>query len=461
VSDQAPFLPPRPDEPAIEPASLNILKTRFFRLFAAQTVSSLGDWIGLVAIIALADRVSSTSGVGVVMVARMLPGFVLAPVGGALIDRWDRRKVMITCDIGRAVLLSLLPFFENLLGLVVISFFIEVLTLMWGPAKDASVPNVVDDPGQLASANSLGLVAAYATFPLGTIAFAGLAGLSKWLGHFSAMSVLHTDQTSLAIWADGLTFLCSAWLITRLHLPERDRDTPKRIDWGATYRDIVDGMRFIGSDPVVGGVMIGLAGGLFGGGSMIPLGRAFTIKVLHGGDAGYGLILTALGTGAAVGVLLLVWLQRRLPRKKVFTFACITCGVAIIGAAASASLAPAVLAVAVVGASAGTGYVTGFTVLQENVADEMRGRIFATLYTIVRLCLLLALALSPFASSLLGKLSKHLVNGRVHVASFRIDLPGVRLALAAGGVITLLSGIAAHRFMHRARRRAVVGEPST
>ena len=138
------------------------------------------------------------------MTARMLPGFVLAPVGGALIDRWDRRKVMVTCDLGRAVLLGLLlPFFHNLLGLVLISFLIEILTLMWSPAKDASVPNVVE-PDQLASANSLGLVAAYATFPLGAALFAALAGLAKWLGHFHALHFLHANQSSLAIWADGV-----------------------------------------------------------------------------------------------------------------------------------------------------------------------------------------------------------------------------------------------------------------
>ena len=74
---------------------------------------------------------------------------------------------MVSCDIGRAGLLALLPFFDNLLGLVVLSFLIEVLTLLWGPAKDASVPNIVKDPEQLASANSLGLAAAYGTFQIG------------------------------------------------------------------------------------------------------------------------------------------------------------------------------------------------------------------------------------------------------------------------------------------------------
>jgi dTMP kinase len=330
---------------------------------------------------------------------------------------------------------------------------------MWSPAKDASVPNVVD-ADQLASANSLGLVAAYATFPIGAAIFAALAGLSKWLGNFHALHILNANQTSLAIWADGTTFLLSAWLIARLDLPEERRSAPRRIDWGATYRDILDGLRFIRTDPLVRGVMIGLAGGLLGGGSIIPLGSLLNTKVLGGGEPGFGLLITALGVGAAIGVLTLLWLQRRLPRATVFTVAVVACGASIIVAASVSSLAPAMVAAAAVGATAGTGYVTGFTVLQENVADEMRGRIFATLYTVVRLCLLLALTLSPFFANLLGNIANHVTDGSVDLAGLHIELPGVRLALWLGGVVTIFSGLAARVLMRRATKSTAVGEAS-
>jgi dTMP kinase len=455
---EAPFIPPTPEEQPIAPSAFGVLRGPFFRLFAAQFSSSLGDWIGLVAILVLATKVSgSGTGIGLVMTARMLPGFVLAPLGGALIDRWDRRKVMVTCDLGRAALLGLLPFFDSLVGLVLISFAIEILTLMWSPAKDASVPNVVD-PDQLASANSLGLVAAYATFPLGAGVFAALAGFAKWLGDFHTLHFFHANQTSLAIWADGSTFLLSAFLISRLELPEERRQAPRRIDWGATYRDILDGLRFIRSDPLVRGVMIGLAGGLLGGGSIIPLGSLLSIQVLGGGESTYGLLTTALGVGAAIGVLTLLWLQRRLPRATVFTVAVVACGASIIAAASVSSLAPAMFAAAAIGATAGTGYVTGFTVLQENVADEMRGRIFATLYTVVRLCLLLALTLSPFFANLLGNISQRVTNGSVDLAGVHVALPGVRLALWAGGFLTVCSGLAARVLMRRIPGPDVVGE---
>ena len=458
MSDQAPFIPPTPEDQALPSAPFSVFGTpSFVRLFAAQVVSSLGDWIGLIAILAMAARVSeSATAVGLVMTARMLPGFLLAPIGGAFIDRWNRRVVMVTCDIGRAALLALLPFFDNLPALVLFSLLLEVLTLLWGPAKDASVPNVVPQE-HIASANSLGLIAAYGTFPLGGLIFGAMAKLAQWLGGFGALDRFSVDQESLAIWVDALTFLTSAFLISRLRLPEGEREAPKHIDWTQTWRDVVDGLKFIRSHRLVRGVMIGLAGGLIGGGAMVPLGPIFAKQVLGGGSAGFGVLMTALGLGAATGVLTLVWVQRKLPRETVFTASIVTAGGSIALAASVSTMRPASVVVVLVGAAAGAGYVTGFTVLQESVQDELRGRTFATLYTVVRFCLLLALTLGPFAANLLDRISQALFDGRVEVAGGAIELPGVRLALWLGGGLTVLSGMAARREMRRAHRVDVVG----
>jgi dTMP kinase len=383
------------------------------------------------------------------MGARMVPGFLLAPLGGALVDRWDRRRVMVVCDVGRACLLATLPFFDHLAGLICISFMLEVLSLLWGPAKDASVPNVVRTD-QLPTANSLSLVAAWGTFPLGGVLFAVLAGLAKWLGGFSALDRFSVDQESLAIWVDSLTFVASALLIMRLRLPEHERRTMRRINWTQTYRDMVDGLSFIRTNPMVRGAMVGIAGGLLGGGAMVPLGAAFSTQVLGAGPAGFGVLMTALGFGAGIGVPTLLWLQRRLPHQQVFVAAVAATGVGIIAAAFVSTLTPATLITALVGAAAGSAYVTGFTLLQESVSDELRGRIFGALYTIVRLCLLASLTIGPFMSSAFDAISKATINRRLHVGSFSVWLPGVRLALVAGGGITVLSAFAARRRMRRA-----------
>ena len=450
---QAPFIPPAPDVVPIPPAPWRVFRVPgFIPLFGAQFVSSLGDWTGLIAILAIATRIShnSAAAIGFVMVARMLPGLVFAPVGGALIDRWNRKAVMVTCDIGRAGLLALLPFWENIWGLVILSFAIEMLTLLWGPAKDASVPNIVTEPDQLAAANSLGLVAAFGTFPLGALMFAALTVIAHWLGGFSALHGLAGNKESLAIWVDGGSFLLSATLISRLRLPETERRSRPHVPAAQTWREIKDGLGFIRSNPLVRGVMIGLAGGLIGGGAIVPLGPSVATEVLHGGGAAFGLLMAALGVGAAIGVVTLLWLQRRLPRQGVFTISVVATGGSIIAVASMASLGPAVVLVAALGAGAGCAYVTGFTMLQESVSDDMRGRTFSTLYTIVRVCLLLSLTISPFIAGALNAISQHAVNGRARIGGFHISLPGARLALWLGGGVTVLSGLAAQRRMRRA-----------
>ena len=229
----APFIPSRPDEAPVPPTPWRVFGTpAYFRLWLAQVVSSMGDWIGLIAILAIASRVSDNSGaaVSLVMVARVVPGFFLGTVGGVVIDRFDRRKVMVICDVLRASLLLLLPFVDTLTGLVLISFGLEVLTLLWGPAKEASVPHLVDK-SQLASANSLSLVASYATFPLASIVFSLLAALAVWLGTFDALSTLQVDQEALALIVDACTFLASAVIVFRLPIPRaRARESHERID---------------------------------------------------------------------------------------------------------------------------------------------------------------------------------------------------------------------------------------
>ena len=232
-------VPPPTEDRAPAPAFARLFGTRaYFRLWLAQVASSTGDWLGLLAILAIASRISNSgAAVSLVMVARVVPGFFLGTIGGVIIDRLDRRKVMVVCDLGRASLLLLLPFVENLLGLVLISFGLEILSLLWGPAKDASVPNLVGRD-KLTSANTLTLVASFGTFPFASIIFVLLAALAGWLGDFDALSGLRLDQEVLALFVDACTFIVSAIIVWRLPIPH-DRDArEERGHWTQTFRDI-------------------------------------------------------------------------------------------------------------------------------------------------------------------------------------------------------------------------------
>jgi len=418
----------------------------YFRLWCAQVVSSMGDWIGFLAIAALATRVgggSPETAVGLVMAARIVPGFFLGPAAGVLVDRWDRKKVMVSCDLVRAATLLLLPFIDHVWQLLIASLVLEMCTLLWSPAKEASVPNLVP-PDRLTTANSLSLAAAYGTFPFASLVFALLAKVAQQLGQIDALDWLQINQEAVAFWFDTLTFLISAAIIWRLALPRLNRNERQaehigaRASWTQAFSELKEGWRFIFGNPVVRAVNLGLAVGLIGGGMLVPLGPVFSDEVLGAGSPGFGLLTTALGFGVAAGVLAVSVLQKRVPKEQVFSGALVVAGVSLATAASVSWLSIALLAVAVLGVCTGTVYVLGFTLLHQNVSDELRGRIFSALYTLVRLCVLIAFAFGPLLSGLLGSVSESLLDdSRFEIGGVSVFVPGVRLTLWLAAAIIL------------------------
>jgi len=444
--------------------------SQFFHLWLTQVASSTGDWLGFLAIASLAARIggqsSGAAAVGVVMAARIVPGFFLGAASGVIADRFDRKRVMVTCDLGRAAVLATLPFVDTVAGLVLASLVLECFTLLWTPAKEASVPNLVP-PDHLTTANSLSLVAAYGTMPLAAGLFSLLAGFSQAVGNIDALDVFRTNQEGLAFYVDAGTFVLSAFMISRLVLPKVER-TPltdgRRIDFGQAFRELKEGWSFIFINPVVRAVNVGLATGLIGGGMLVPLGPIFSDQVLDAGTAGFGLFIFALGCGVAVGVVLLSVFQRHIPKARVFAASVFGAGTSLILAASMSALGPAALFVAGLGLCAGSVYVLGFTLLHESVDDELRGRIFSALYTLVRFCVLIAFAVGPFLADLLGRLSRNLFDSQISVGGMEIAIPGVRLTLWLAGLIIIGAGVLAAMSLRAGRAEevaAVAHEPSS
>jgi dTMP kinase len=251
----------------------------------------------------------------------------------------------------------------------------------------------------------------------------------------------------------------SALIVVRLPIRGAKRDSARRADMAETFRDIKEGLQFIAHEPRVRGVIVGLGVGLIGGGAMIPLGPVFAKDALGGDAATFGALMTALGIGAAIGVVLLLIFQNRLPRETVFEFAVMGTGIFLVLAATLSALGPAALAVALVGACAGTSYVTGFTVLQETVSDELRGRTFATLYSVIRMCLLISLVISPLWSDFWDWVTGVVFgsNQSVTLGGAQYMFPGVRIALWGGGLITLCAGWWARWSVRHARARPATG----
>lgn len=146
----------------------------FFALFNVQLISAVGDWVGFFAITSLAAAISSQpeAAIALVTTARVAPGILFAPFVGVVVDRFSRKAVMVVSDVVRAIVFILLPLVNTVPGLVLASLIVEVFTMTWSPAKEATVPELVPKD-KLTTANSLGLVAGYATMPVaGPIQFA-------------------------------------------------------------------------------------------------------------------------------------------------------------------------------------------------------------------------------------------------------------------------------------------------
>jgi len=422
----------------------------FLRLWLAQVISATGDWLGLLAISLLAIRVGSGSegaALSLVLAARIAPGFFFGPIAGVLVDRWDRKRVMITCDVCRALVMVALPFVDTIWGLFIASLVLEAFTMLWSPAKEASVPHVVPEE-QLTSANSLSIIAAYGTFPLGAGLMVLFGRLSSALFSSSWADNLRLDEEALAFYANGLTFFVAAVLIATLPLPvrssaEKRKARASRKEFAHPLQEVKEGWRFAFQNPVVRTVNMGLATGLIGGGMLVPLGAIYATDLLDAGESGYGYFITALGLGVATGVGLISIGQRHLNKTRMFTWALVAASIFLAASATFSRIHVSVGMVFGIGLCAGTVYVLGFTLLHENVDDQMRGRIFSTLYTLVRTCVLLALAVGPLLEETLDRLSRHLWERNINVFGFEIYVPGVRLTLWLAAFIILIAGLVA------------------
>lgn len=421
----------------------------FFRLWVTQVVSAFGDWIGFLAIIVVAERIGGDqpgSAIALVMTARVLPGFFLASVGGLIVDRFNRKRLMIGCDIARAAVLLMVPFIDRVWMLVLASLALELATSLWGPAKEAVVPNVVPAE-KLTSANSLSLVAAYGTFPLAAGAFVGLAKLAEFMGSGDV------GQVELALVVDSMTFVLAAILIATLPLKARSRasrqSSERRIDLSEGIRELREGWNFIFLNPQVRAVLVGLSTGMIGGGMLIPLGAVYNSEVLGAGNAGFGVLPIALGLGVAFGVALLSALQRLLRKESVFVASVFGAGLTLLFAVSGSNTFLTLAGVVLLGVCSGSVYVLGFTILHENVDDELRGRVFSALYTLVRFCLLISFAVGGFLSDGFDWLFDVLFDQEVEILGFVFELPGVRGALWLASLLILGAGVLASWSLRR------------
>jgi dTMP kinase len=433
---------------AREPGVLAIRPFR--RLWVALSLSSLGDWLSIVALTALAPSlagsgaVAKSSAVGGVWLATLLPALLVGPLAGALADRWDRRMTMIVGDVIRGLLFLSIPLFPNLTWIYVAKFLAGVTSQFWNPATSASVPNLVPKD-KLERANQLSLLTTYGTAPLAAGVFSVLALVSEGVSRVTPL--FHTSNVDLALYFNAASYGISALTVYFIReIPKRSAED--KISVPSTAKSIWEGWRFIRQTPAVRGLVVGMVGSFAAAGVVVGLGYSYITATLHGGSAGWGLVFAAIFIGMALGMGLGTKLLGDFSRRRLF-------GVSITAASVSLALiglipvlGVVVLFVVLLGALSGIAYSTGFTLVGLEVDDGTRGRVFAFFQSSIQVILLAVIAVVPFISAGLTKLIAGLNGtGNVKIGNVTYASAGQNAVILLAAAVAFLFGVRAYRQM--------------
>jgi dTMP kinase len=422
-----------------------VLRVRDFRkLWLSMSLSSFGDWLGLLAITATATSLvdgfaAANFALGGVLLFRLLPAIVLGPLAGAFADRFDRRKTMVVTDIIRFTLFASIPLVDNLIWLFVAQFLIEAFSLFWIPAKDAAVPNMLRKD-QLEPANQLSLITTYGLTPvLAAIVFAGLTYFGTRLSDL----LPGVDEVDLALFLNALTFLIAAIVIWNLPSISGRRASGPVAAQESFFRSLVKGFSFAGHTPLVRGLVVGITGAFAAAGVIIATGQAYA-NALGGGEAAYALLFGAVFIGLGLGIAVGPSVAHDLARERIFGLAIVGAGAMVLIMSVTFTLWIALLLVVCMGSFAGIAYLAGFTLLGTEVQDEIRGRTFAIVQSLVRAALILSLAVVPFGVGLIGR-------HELDLGVFAVPVTGERIMLLVAGVLAIGVGVLAYRQMDDGR----------
>lgn len=423
----------------------DVLAIRAFRrLWGVTALTATGDWLSLLALSALATQLTTgyqaqSFALGGVVATKLLPAMLLAPLAGALADKLDRRHVMVVCDVLRATLFFSIPLFGDLAWLFVATFLIEVCSLFWIPSKDASIPNLLRRPDQVETANQLALIM---TYGFAVLVASGLFSVLSKLGpEFSRIGLVPSAQLSayVALTLNGVAYGTCA-LVVGTRIPEiSGRAAVRRETQPGLFAMLRDGFTFVGSTPLVRGLVTGIVGAFAAGGAVIASAKLYATS-LGGGDAAYGLLFASMFAGLGVGMALSPMFARRVRHRRLFGRAIVVAGLALVAVALAPHLVAAISAVVLVGCGAGVAFLTGLTIIGTQVSDDLRGRTIAFVQSLVRVDLLASMALVPLLVGLVQQRT-------LEVAGEQITVDGTRPVLLGAGVVAAAVGLIAYRQM--------------
>ncbi|MHC5065743.1 MAG: MFS transporter [Planctomycetota bacterium] len=351
----------------------------FSKLWGAELLSIFGDWFNLVALYAAADALlGMSSAVGLVLIAKTVPVFLVSPIAGPLVERLPRRNLMILADLMRALLIGLIILAYRLESVPLLYVGVVASTCFTGlfmPARTAAIPMLVQSP-QLPIANALLGATWSVTMAMGA---AASGFVTEFLG------------VEIALVLDICTYLLSALLL--LGLPEL---RPKAIPAGQKA-GFVDGLRYLRAHPDVAMVCLLKAGMGFSAGAM-PLLNEYSSDILstRAAPAILGLLFAARGFGAAIGCLYArSWFgESDSIFRRVVLLGFVLLGTSYIALGTASSMLTCSLLLVFAGLGNSLIWVPSSVLLQWRTAEQFHGRVFALEFGIMTLVFSVAVILT-------------------------------------------------------------------
>jgi len=340
-------------------------------LWLGQVVSQMGDWFNTIALYTIIlNLTGSGRAVGLLMVARFVPSFVFGPLSGVLADRFSRRTIMIVSDVLRAFVVLGFLFVrsaDHLWIIYVLTVMQLALSTFFEPAKTAAITSLVSDR-ELVAANAISSVTWSVMLTLGA-AIGGL--ITGWFG------------TDVSFVLDALTYVLSAVLIASVRLPKRPAREKRKLTFARAtgISETLEGARYVKRRPRVLALLLvkpawGLGGGIL---TLLAVFGERIFPVRNSAALGIGILFAARGIGTAVGPIV----ARRISgegKKRMQVSIGISFLIGAIGYIAFASATNFILALIVLGIAHTGGsilWVFSTVLLQRDVEDNFRGRVFA------------------------------------------------------------------------------------
>ncbi len=342
----------------------------FARLWLAQVISLFGDWFSLIVLSALvAEYSAGTEWTGLAvsgfLLAHFLPTLLLSPWAGVLVDRFDRKRLLILSDVSRAIVVALLLFADSpeRLWLIYVMTVLQFgLSSVFEPGRSAIMPSLVPHK-DLVAANTLSSVTWSVMLAVGAIAGGVIASLFG---------------TAAALVVDAASFAASAVLINQITY----RADVRREQSEATGSDrsFGEGLRFLARNPAMGAALLIKTG--------LSLGSVDAVLIIYGtmlfvlgenGTISMSILWSAFGIGAIVGPILTNWVNNgtvRIMRRLIIGgYVLVTLGWFLFSSAPTLVVAALALVVRAMGGSINWTYSS--VIIQKSVPDEFLGRMFA------------------------------------------------------------------------------------